>query len=139
MIVRAIDVNHDWLFGKGRNDYKSDLAAVAQSIDTRLNCFLGDCFFATNFGIDWFNLLGNKDLETLNLAISTVILNTQNVVKLNQLSSVLDSSRNLTVRYEVTATSGVPVQGELSFFNPEALLTEAGQPLTTEDGDVLIL
>ena len=24
MIVRAIDINNDWLFGKGRNDYFKD-------------------------------------------------------------------------------------------------------------------
>jgi hypothetical protein len=101
MRVRAIDGTHDWQFGKGQNDYRRDNLAISQNINTRLNSFLGDCFFSTGEGIDWFNLLGNKDQLALNLAISAVILNTPGVTGLLQISVVLDVKRNLTVTYQV--------------------------------------
>ena len=107
MIVRALDINGDWQFGKGRNDYKRNLSAVTQSIKTRLFSFLGDCFFALNEGIDWFNLMGSKDLNAVRLAISTTILNTQNVTGILQLSVNLSpTNRALTVQYKVQTTMG---------------------------------
>ncbi len=102
--VRQIDGDHDWTFGKGRNDYLRDNSAVAQNIDTRLSSFLGDCFFDLTAGIDWFNLLGSKNQLALNLAISAVILNTEGVTGILQLVAALDSARNFTVQYEVQTT-----------------------------------
>lgn len=104
MKVRELDVNHDWLFGKGQNNYLSANKAVVQNIDTRLHAFLGDCFFDLGAGIDWFNLLGGKDQLALNLAISAVILNTQNVTGIIQLSTYLDVARRLTIRYQAQTT-----------------------------------
>lgn len=103
--VRAIDVNGDWTFGKGQNDYLKDNAAVVQSIGTRLKSFLGDCFFDSGAGIDWFNLLGGKDELSLRLSVSSVILNTKDVTGILQLSVNLDAkSRRLTVTYQVQTT-----------------------------------
>lgn len=101
MICRAIDINGDWLFGKGKNDYKQRNDAIAQDIQTRLQSFLGDCFFDTASGIDWFNLLGSKNQIALNLAISAVLLNTPDVTGILQLSVFLDVNRLLTVQYRV--------------------------------------
>ena len=101
MIVRSLDANHDWNFGKGRNDYRRDQSAIAQSIETRLMSFLADCFFDLGAGIDWFNLLGSKDQLSLNLAMTTTILNTEGVTGVNQLSYTLDEKRALFVQYEV--------------------------------------
>lgn len=102
MIVRAIDNVGDWLFGKGRNDYRQNQAAIAQNIQTRLNSFLGDCFFDTGAGIDWFNLLGGKDQTALNLAINAVILNTEGVTGMLQLGANLDeTTRVFLVQYKV--------------------------------------
>lgn len=104
MIVRALNSNHDWTFGQGLNNYVSANFAVAQEINTRLNCQLGNCFFDLAAGINWFGLLGGKDMVTLNLNISSVILNTQNVTGINQLSINLSSSRILSVEYTVQTT-----------------------------------
>ncbi len=104
MRVRAIDGSHDWLFGKGQNDYVRNLAAVVQNINTRLSAFLGDCFFDNAAGIDWFNLLGNKDQLALNLAVSAVILNTENVTGIFQLSLTISVRRNIEIRYVVQTT-----------------------------------
>lgn len=101
MIVRRIDGVGDWCFGAGRGDYVAANAAVAQNIGTRLRSFLGDCFFDTAAGIDWFNLLGEKDQTSLNLAIAAVILNTPNVLKIQRLAVAVDAARLLTVQYQV--------------------------------------
>lgn len=111
MIVRAIDGAHDWTYGKGKNDYRSDLLAVAQNIDTRLSSFLNDCFFATDAGIDWFNLLGSKDQSALNLAVRTVLLNTEFVTGIIQITFSLDAQRHLSIAYGVQTTFSQPIFG----------------------------
>ena len=104
--VRAIDIDNDWQFGKGKNDYRFDLNAIAQNIKTRLQSFLGDCFFAEQEGIDWFNLLGNKDKLQLNLAVSSVILNTEGVTLIQNYTLAIDQSRNSTLSYEILTVFG---------------------------------
>lgn len=106
MRVRAIDGVGDWEFGKGQNDYLQARAACVQNIKTRLYEFLGDCFFNNTAGINWFELLGSKDQVSLNLSISAVILNTQDVTGINQVSASLNSARNFQVEYEVATSYG---------------------------------
>lgn len=101
MRVRALDTDRDWQFGKGRNDYRQNTQAIVQNIATRLNSYLGDCFFATGDGIDWFNLLGSKETLGLELALAATILNTLGVTGLLQLSVTLDSSRRVSITYQV--------------------------------------
>lgn len=141
MIVRAIDNVGDWLYGKGKNDYKTGREAVAQCIQTRLYSFLGDCFFATNEGIDWFNLLGSKQRLALELAVSSTILNTENVTAILELTSSLDERRNLTLNYRVRVDIGNPevITGEVTVSPTDFLVTEDGNKITTEDDDPIIL
>lgn len=110
MIVRGIDIGGDWNFGKGRNDYLSNNAAIAQSIATRLRSFLGDCFFDGTAGLDWFRLLGSKDTVALNLAVRATILNTREVTRLNELSIINNAERNLALSYEVNTAIGSRVR-----------------------------
>lgn len=107
MRVRALNSNHDWLFGKGQNDYLYGNAAIAQNINTRLSSFLGNCFFDIASGIDWYNLLGSKDQTALNLSISSTILNTEMVTGILQLTIGLNANRNFTVSYKVQTTLSV--------------------------------
>lgn len=101
-ICRAIDSNGDWLFGKGKNDYITNNAEIAQDIQTRLLSFLGDCFFDATAGIDWFNFLsGSKNQNALNLAVNSTILNTAGVQGMIQLSVNLSSVRIFNVQYRV--------------------------------------
>lgn len=132
MIVRALDPDGDWLFGKGKNDYLKDNDAIAQTIQTRLRSFLGNCFFDTTSGVDWFNLLGAKNQTALNLSISTVILNTPNVLSINQISVTLDRKRNLTISYEVKTPFLAPLRAGLGL-----VLDEDGDFLSAEDGSKL--
>lgn len=116
MIVRKIDSNGDWTFGKGLSNYAKDNLAIAQTIETRLRSFLGDCFFDSESGIDWFNFLGSKNIAGLILKIKSTIINTNGVVSLESVNTQLDNDRRLTVSYRVntvysTQTTGVVVIG----------------------------
>ncbi len=113
MIVRSIDVDGDWNFGKGRSDYLKDNAAIAQSIKTRLRSFLGDCFFNLEAGLDWWNILGGKNLAAATLAVKTTILNTTGVTSLLELSTVIDENRAQTAIYSVSTvyTTQEPLNG----------------------------
>ncbi len=133
MIVRSLDQDHDWTFGKGKNNYKAGILAQEQNIDTRLNSFLGDCFFATADGVDWFNLLGAKDQLKVQLAVSAILLNTQNVKSILDISVTLDKDRRMVLSYEVQSNFGT-----ISVTNTQLgglLVTESGDVITTEDGE----
>lgn len=109
MIVRSIDQNNDWTFGKGKSDYKADVLAVAQIIKTRLQSFLADCWFALSEGIDWFNLLGSKKQLDLRLAISRTIIESDGVKSLVEVDFKYDAKRKITITYSV-----ITVYGDLS-------------------------
>jgi hypothetical protein len=102
MIVRALSSSGDFTFGNSQSDYISANAAIEQCIQTALNSFLGNCFFAANAGIDWYNLLGGKNELAISLAINTTILGVQGVTGILQTSINLGTNRNLTIQYSVT-------------------------------------
>ena len=112
MIVRSVDVNNDWTFGKGKNNYRKDLEAVAQNIKTVLHSFLGDCFFDLRAGIDWFAYNGSKQEEELKIAISTAILGVNNIVSINEILASVGTDRNFLVQYEVQSSFGT-ITGEV--------------------------
>lgn len=138
MRVRAIDGVGDWTFGAGANNYKKNLKAVEQNVQTRLSSFLGDCFFDLGAGLDWFNFLGgSKDQTALNLAISSVILNTDFVVSVAQLSIVLNPiNRHFTISYQVNTSFGMT--SNVVVLPTSYLLTQDGDPLVTQDGENII-
>lgn len=140
MRVRALSPTGDWLFGQGFNDYKVNAAAVGQNIQTRLNAWLGDCFFDTGAGLNWALFLGSKDQLALNLAVSATIINTPYVASLVQLSINLNpQTRALSIVYTVTTTFGQVITGTLTNTATLNLLTESGLILLTEGGDPIVL
>lgn len=104
MIVRALDTDHDWTFGKGKSDYLRDNKAIAQNIKTKLLSFYKDCFFDTEAGVDWFRLLGTlgqKDNKLeIELRTREIILQCYGVVRIVNLTSSV-SSRGLSINYTV--------------------------------------
>lgn len=137
MIIRALDSDGDWTYGNGKNSYKKDQDAAAQLVETRVKSFVNDCFFASDAGIDWFNLLGQKNQLALYLAISSTILNTESVTKLLTLSVNTDSLRLFSVAYKALTSfeSQVnPIDANIGY-----LLTESGNVLATENGDEVVL
>lgn len=107
MIVRSIDIDNDFTFGQGKNNYKRDRFAVAQNIKTRLQSFLGDCFFSPSHGVDWFTLLGGKNFTALKLAIITTVLNTRYVTSLVEIDFIPNpDDRSVYIKYTVDTEYG---------------------------------
>ncbi len=133
MIVRALDAEHEWTFGRGKNNYLTGNPAIGQMIRTRLLSFLGDCFFDLEAGIDWWERLGGKSQPALNFDIKSVIINTEGVVGIEEESQVYDPVTRLYAPiYSVTTI----IEGNINtgqFLGN--LLTEIGDLLTTEDGE----
>ncbi len=117
MIVRSIDENGDWTFGKSRNNYLSGSDAVKQNIKTRLLEFVGDCFFNIQAGVDWFTFLGgSKNQLALNLNISSIILNTRFVTSIRQLSiSLVD--RHFFVSYQAIDAYSLMISDNIQISN----------------------
>jgi hypothetical protein len=102
MKTRSLDDNHDWTFGKGRQNFLREAAAVRQRILTRLWLFLGDCFFDMGAGVDWWNLMGGKSEAAIIAQTRAVILETEGVIRLNSLSATRDpSTRAIRLSYNV--------------------------------------
>lgn len=107
MIVRSLDVNHDWTFGAGKNNYRTNLNALAQNIQTRILCFLGDCFFDLTAGINWPFYLGSRNRQDeLQAEVASVILSTENVTKIEDLQMDLNSQREINLSYTIDTALG---------------------------------
>lgn len=103
MIIRNLDASGDWTFGQGRQNYLRNDDAVALNVATRLRCFLNDCFWATQFGVDWWNLLGTKNpTAQANVVLQTraMISDSFGIVRVNSVAAVTDpATRRLRVDY----------------------------------------
>ena len=115
---RGITANGDWTFGAGRGSYFRDRAAIAADIKTSLLFFLNDCFFAMNMGVDWWNLLGQKNPAAQNnilLQTRTAILGVNGVVRINSVDSRVDPvSRKITINYVIDTVFSRRVSGSVS-------------------------
>ena len=106
MIIRGLDGNGEWLFGRGQQDYARGKQAIVLNIKTRLRSFVNDCFFDQEAGIDWLNRLGNNNQrELLEADIQNQILNSFGVTNIVDFNSNLDD-RKLTVNYTITTIDG---------------------------------
>jgi len=116
MIVRSLDVNHDWTFGAGKNNYRTNLNALAQNIQTRLLSFLGDCFFDLTAGINWVYYLGSRNKQDeLQMVIADAILGTENVLRIEKLDLNINNQRKISLQYTVDTALG-RLDGEV-FYN----------------------
>lgn len=113
MGFRNLDGNHDWTFGVGRNNYVSENQEVELNIKTRVLSFLGDCFFATGEGIDWWNLLDYNKQEEAENAVMSTIADTPDVVKINNVETSLNASRKMTFSYDIDSTYSSNFQNDI--------------------------
>lgn len=101
----------DWTFGHGRQDYVQGVSAIALDIETALKVFNGECFWATNFGVDWWSLLGGSGKENIMATIITqarqLILGVDGVTAVQEISANVDSQRKLTIHYTVVTIYSV--------------------------------
>lgn len=102
MIMRALDVNGDWRFGKGLSDYAADELAIELNIKTRLLSWIGDCFFALADGIDWKNRLDVGQRATLENEVRALIGQSYGVVAINSVQSIFDpKTRSIRITYDI--------------------------------------
>lgn len=80
MIIRKVDSENDWEFGKGLASYATDEQAVDENVKTRLLSWVGDCFFDLQAGIDWRARLDIGQQDELENELKTEILQSYGVV-----------------------------------------------------------
>lgn len=114
MKIRNLDENHDWTFGIGRNNYVMGNTGIALNIKTRLYSFLGNCFFAPEEGLDWWNLLERGQQENAELAIQRVIAYTPGVVNVNNVTVAKGAERNYKMTYNIDTIYSINYTGELN-------------------------
>ena len=114
MSVRALDINHDFTFGKGIQDYLINQFEIIQNIETRLLSFVNDCYFDMEAGIDWRRLLGRKNTEDeIVLSCRSVILETDDVVKVNDISASV-ANRQIIIQYNIDTIYSTQFQQTLN-------------------------
>ncbi|MBC9131310.1 hypothetical protein FcAc13_08305 [Frischella sp. Ac13] len=92
MIVRELDINHDWTFGRGKANYLTGSAAIRQCIKTKLFSLKNNWFLNKDDGIAWFNYLEkNPDTIQLEREIKTAILSVEGVNEIIHFTILLDS------------------------------------------------
>ncbi len=115
MRIRNLDDNGDWTFGKGLQDYLVDQDAILLNLKTRLLSFLGDCFFAKQEGIDWFNFLGSKNQDQINIAVIKVINSSEGINDVTSVDFFLDSqTRVFTLNYTIATVFSASSQETLT-------------------------
>jgi len=104
MIIRALDANHDWTFGQGKQNYLSSQKAINENIQTRLLEFLNDAFWNMNAGLDWTRLLGTPGTkQELILTCRAIILQSYGVNSVNKIDSVYyGNTRNIILTYNIS-------------------------------------
>ena len=100
-MFRALDVNSDWSFGNGIGSYVTEEQEIALNAKTRIMSFLGDCFFATDEGIDWWNLLDYRYQDRLENAVQDVIKNTPGVTAINSVDVLVGANRQIRLQYDI--------------------------------------
>lgn len=118
MRFRNIDTNGDWVFGKGRNSYLRGNSALMMNIKTRLLSFLNDCFFDTEAGIDWWNLLGEKDHKSILASVQRVVLRSSNVKRIVDMQYNLNRyTRKFSITLSVEFANGEIITDTVEVFN----------------------
>lgn len=113
MRVRKLDVNGDYSFGHGEADFWINSPyGVAQKVETRLRLWQGEWFLDVTIGTPWLQkILGYGKSALRDIAIRTVILQTDGVTALNNYNSIaVPGTRNLIVSGSIfTQYSKTPI------------------------------
>lgn len=103
MIVSALDKDDDWTLGRGRNNYITGGAAIAQKVKCRVRSFKNDNPLNMDDNIDWIYLLSEKNTEQETLReIERVVLATAGVMRIIDLSMTVNKkTRNQVVELRI--------------------------------------
>ena len=100
-MFRNLDANDDWTFGNNLGSYVTEQKEIIINLKTRILSFLGDCFFATDEGIDWWNLLDYRYRDRLENAVSEVVKNTPGVTAINSIDVLVGANRKIRIAYDI--------------------------------------
>lgn len=101
MIFRSLDSNGDWVFGSGKASYANTNQAIIFSIETSLRTFFGECFFDTQIGQQWFDIVDYRNKDLIVLTIKSAITQLYGVINVNELEYTYDVNRVLTIKYDI--------------------------------------
>ncbi len=112
MKIRALDKNWDWRWGHGFSDYASDSVGIAYSIKTKILSWYKDCFFDTEAGIDWKNLLGSKvSQKDIDSAVKKIVATEDGVTEITYFESgIQDRNYGCTVRFKTIYNETIEVK-----------------------------
>ena len=107
MIIRALDSTGDATFGQGKQNFLSGQNAVAENIQTNLYCFLRDCYFDIQKGIDWLRFFSVPTTsQEVTLSVRGIVLLCFGVTGINSLSvSLIDRKVNISMNVSTIFTS----------------------------------
>lgn len=107
MIIRALDGNGEPQFGQGKQNFLSGQNAVAENIQTNLYCFLRDCFFDIQKGIDWIRFFSvPTQSQEIKLSVRGIVLLCFGVTSINSLEVLVVNRRiNITMNINTIFTS----------------------------------
>jgi hypothetical protein len=116
MIIRKIDGQNDWTFGKGKSDYATDEAAIEQNIKTRLLSWVNDCFFALPEGVDWKGRLDAGQQSDLLEEVKSIIMQSFGVIGLLSVVANFNGQHRLdTITYTIQTIFSSSFQGLVTF------------------------
>lgn len=100
MIIRALQ-NGDATFGLGVQNFLTGQNAVAENIQTNLYCFLRDCYFDIQKGIDWLRFFSvPTTTQEITLSVRGVVLLCYGVTSINSIS-VSTSNRKINISMNI--------------------------------------
>lgn len=123
--IRALDANHDPMYGNGQGNFLNDIDAVAQIIQTSLLLFQGEWWADLNDGLPLFqSILGSnngKKLDAVSLLIQNRILAVPFVTGITNVVTTFATDRaitfsciaitqfgNITVSFQPGASAALP-------------------------------
>lgn len=107
MIIRGLDSDGDWLFGKGKSDFLRNLDAVKSNITSRLKSWKGDCFFAVAEGVDYNNFMDVGTKDFLDRDVKRVLSQSDGVMRIDTFESELNrDSRGYSAVSNITTFFG---------------------------------
>ena len=116
MRFRSIDSTGDWVFGKGRNSYLTGNEALMMNIKTRLLEFYQNCFWDMEKGIEWWTLLGGKNLKKILVDVQRTILRSYQVKRIVNLDYTL-TNRKLFISISIEFLNGETLTDTVEVLN----------------------
>ncbi len=118
MITRALDAAGDWTYGNGQQNYLRAEAAIEQNVVTTVLSWVGDCYYALYFGVDWYNRLDVGQQQNLVQEIKQVVGNCYGVVGVLSISGNFDGATRFESISCLIATIFVPANQPASLLIP---------------------